>query len=122
MFDIAGARYVSLLTFKRDGTAVQTPVWIAPFQGKHYVFSAENAGKVKRLRHTARVRLAQCSGTGKVLSDWIDGQAHLIGAPEATLRAHQALRAKYGVMMWLADVGAKLTGRIHHRTYIEISI
>jgi len=122
MFDIARARYVSLVTFKRNGTAVPTPVWIAPSQGKHYVFSANNAGKVKRLRHTARVRLAQCTGTGTVLSDWVEGQAVIITAPETMARAHQALRAKYGVMMWLADVGAKLTGRIHKRAYIEISV
>ena len=28
--DLADERYVSLTTFKKDGTPVATPVWVAP--------------------------------------------------------------------------------------------
>ena len=43
-------RYVRVLTYRRDGREVATPVWFAASGGKLYVFSAGEAGKVKRLR------------------------------------------------------------------------
>ena len=41
------AQYVSLATFRRDGRQVRTPVWVAPHEGRLYVFSECDAGKVK---------------------------------------------------------------------------
>ena len=43
--------YISLVTFRRSGDAVQTPVWFAAYDGKLYVFSEADAWKVKRLRN-----------------------------------------------------------------------
>ena len=39
-------RYMSLATFRRSGAEVATPVWFAAVDGKLYVVSAGNAGKV----------------------------------------------------------------------------
>ena len=39
---------------RRNGNAVETPVWFAEHAGKLYVFSAGDAGKVKRLRNSPR--------------------------------------------------------------------
>ena len=50
-------RYLSLATFRRDGGAVPTPVWFAEVDGLLYVFTAGDAGKVKRLRHSSRARV-----------------------------------------------------------------
>lgn len=120
--DIAAARYVSLVTFKRNGDEVATAVWIAPADGKHYVFSAGEAWKVKRLRHTPRVRLALCTGTGRVTSGWCDGSARRVEEPKVIAAAYRALRQKYGIAMWLADLGAKLSGRFKRRAIIEIVV
>lgn len=49
-------RYVSLATFRRDGRAVPTPVWVAEHAGRLYVFTEGTAGKVKRLRNDPRDR------------------------------------------------------------------
>jgi uncharacterized protein len=56
----AAEKYVSLATYRRNGVEVKTPVWIAKVAGRYYVFSAGDAGKVKRIRATPRVRLAPC--------------------------------------------------------------
>jgi len=51
MKDIAALdrqRHVALATFRRSGAEVRTPVWFAATDGKLYVFSAGDAGKVKR--------------------------------------------------------------------------
>ena len=56
--ELARERYVSLATFRRNGTEVKTPVWFAVIDGKLYVVSAGNAGKVKRLRHSPKALVA----------------------------------------------------------------
>src|SRR5437667_12068463 len=56
-----GQKYLNLESFKRDGTPVRTPVWFAEDQGVLYVYTLANAGKVKRIRHTPRIRLAPCT-------------------------------------------------------------
>ena len=50
--------YVTLESFKRDGTPVQTPVWFAEEHGVLYIYTLANAGKVKRIRRHPRIRLA----------------------------------------------------------------
>ena len=120
--DLEQARYVSLGTFRRSGAAVATPVWAAADGDDFYVFSAGDAGKVKRLRNSARAQLAVCTVSGKLMSDWLDAEAHLVDDPVEINRALASLRRKYGFAMWLADVGSKLSGRFQRRAYIRIRL
>ena len=53
--------YISLATFRRNGAAVETPVWFAILDGKLYVVTDGTSAKVKRVRATKRVRVAACS-------------------------------------------------------------
>ena len=57
---------------------------------------------------------------GRVCGEWREGSARILTEPQAIDRAHAALRAKYGWQVWLADVLSRITGRIHHRAWIEI--
>lgn len=120
--DPARESYVSLATFRRDGREVRTPVWIAGEGGVFYVFSAPEVGKVKRIRANGRVALAACNYRGVVKGPWRDGRARLVDDPASRTAALRALRAKYGVQMWLADVLSKLGGRFASRAYIEIRL
>lgn len=115
-------RYLSLATFRRSGVEVRTPVWFAAADGKIYVFTAGESGKVKRLRHSARARVAPCGLRGRVLGAWRDAAARVVIEPGAIERAHTALRAKYGAQMWLSDLLSRLTGRIGRRAWIEIEV
>ena len=120
--EISRARYVSLATFRRSGDAVRTPVWIAPGDGALYVFSAGNAGKVKRLRNSNQAEVAVCDVRGKVLGGWYPASARVLADPVGIELALAALRRKYGVQMWLADVGSRLTGKFDKRAYIRIEL
>jgi PPOX class probable F420-dependent enzyme len=120
--ELAAAPYVSLSTFRRNGQPVDTPVWCAASGDDFFVFSAGNAGKVKRLRNSSRARMGVCDVRGKLLGDWHDAEAELISEPEEIERALDALRAKYGWQMWLADVGSKLTGKFNRRAYIRLRL
>jgi PPOX class probable F420-dependent enzyme len=120
VFDPAGEKYVSLGTYRRNGIEVKTPVWIAQTAGRYYVFSAGDAGKVKRIKLTPRVRLAACDMRGNVRGPWIEGRARVVSDPASIATALKALRSKYGLVMWMADAMAALTGRFRRRAYIEI--
>ena len=115
-------RYISLSTFRRNGAEVATSVWFAASGGKLYVFTMGDAGKVKRLRHTPRARVAPSDGRGRVEGAWQPATARLITEPAAVERAHAALRAKYGWQAWVADFFSGLTGRSRRRAWIEIDV
>ncbi len=89
------SRYVLLTTFRRDGTAVPTPVWVVPMDGILWVWSAPDAGKVKRVRRSGRVQLAPCTLRGAPLGVPVTASATVVPAAEAR-RVLPALVTKYG--------------------------
>ncbi len=122
MTDLATAQYCSLATFRRDGRKVATPVWFAGSGEDFYVFSAGDAGKVKRLRNSSRAEIARCDARGNLRGEWQSAHAELVEDKVGIDTALQALRRKYGWQMWLADVGARLTGRYDRRAYIRFRL
>ena len=118
--DIEAARYVSLVTFRKSGKAVPTPVWAACEHGTFYIFSEAKAGKVKRLRNSGQAQLAKCDMRGKLLGEYHEAHAEIIDDEVGIAHALKALRAKYGFQMWLADMGARLAGRFHKRAYMKV--
>jgi uncharacterized protein len=115
-------RCISLSTFRRSGAEVATPVWFAASRGRLYVFTAGDSGKVKRLRHTTRARVAPSDSRGRVRGPWQGATARLVAEPQVIERAHAALRTKYGWRVSLADLFSRLTGRLRRRAWIEIEV
>ena len=115
-------QYCSLRTFRRDGRAVATPVWFAAGDGRFYLFSAGDAGKIKRLRNNPKVEVAPCDVRGKVHGPWQAGTAQVLGAAGDIEAARRALRRKYGIVMWLFDLGSRLGGRYHKRAYAAFGL
>ncbi|KRA22194.1 hypothetical protein ASD65_16945 [Microbacterium sp. Root61] len=97
--DIAEREYVLLTTFRRTGVPVATPVWIVR-DGEHLLITTgADSGKVKRLRHTARITLAPCDARGRVTED-IEPVAAIaiVDASGPTMeRVDRALAGKYGL-------------------------
>jgi len=91
---LARARYLSLTTFRRDGTPVATPVWVARQADELVVYTARSSGKVKRLRNNNRVLLAPCDMRGRVNGDVVEGTARLRDDAESAI---SLLRRKYGL-------------------------
>jgi PPOX class probable F420-dependent enzyme len=117
-----GERYVSVESFRKDGSGVKTPVWAAPLDGKLVVVSAGDSYKVKRIRRDPKVRVAACASRGEVRGPWHDGTGRILDDPEQIRRAHAALRAKYGWQMLLLDLGAWIGRRLKRRAWLEISL
>lgn len=114
--------YMSFATRKKSGDFVATPVWFAPEDGSYYVFSAGDAGKVKRLRNFSESRVAPCTVSGRVTGDWIDTRAYLLDDPSDQATALRALRHKYGLQMAIGDIFSKITGKMGRRAYIRVDI
>ena len=115
-------RYLSLATFRRNGTEVATPVWFAVSANRLYIFTAGDSGKVKRLRHSSRARVAPCDARGRVGGAWRDAMGRIVDDERLIRQARAALHAKYGWQLVLLDLGARLTGRLQRRAYIEIAL
>ncbi len=113
-------QYLSLATFRRDGSEVRTPVWFAEVGGKRYVFTAGSSGKVKRLRRSPRARIAACDARGRVEGDWRAATARIVDDAATIERSRRAMRAKYGWRLVLLDLFSRVSGRIHRRAWIEI--
>lgn len=119
---LEGGNYLSLATRKRSGDYVPTPVWFAPRDGDYYLFSAGNAGKVKRLRNFSAVRIAACTVTGALTGDWLEAEAQLLETPAECATALAALREKYGWQMALTDLFSRLSGKYQRRAYIRVRL
>jgi PPOX class probable F420-dependent enzyme len=114
-------RYLSLATFRQSGVEVRTPVWFTATNGRLYVFTAADSGKVKRLRRSSRARIAPSDMRGNVRGVWQDATAGVVTDPADIARAQVAMRAKYGWQLALTDFASRLTGRIRRRAWIEIA-
>ena len=118
--DLDREAYISLATFRRDGRAVQTPVWFARRGERLYVFTEGGSGKVKRLRNGSRARVAACSVRGRVHGDWIEARGRVVEDATTVRDAYAALHAKYGWQMKMVDFWSRLAGRINARAIVEI--
>jgi uncharacterized protein len=91
------AKYVDLVTFKRDGTRVSTPVWFAiDSTDRLVVYSDKDAGKMKRIRNNHKIELAPCTFRGKRVGPQVTGNAAELSETQGK-EVHRLLNAKYGI-------------------------
>ncbi len=60
-------RVISLETYKKNGDAVQTPVWVVGDVRTIYVRTDSNTWKVKRIRNNPNVRITPSNMRGQLL-------------------------------------------------------
>lgn len=97
--ELGDAKFVSLVTYRRDGSAVASAMWIAQDGPDLVVWTPADTWKVKRVRHDPRVVLVRSNRTGKVdpVEPELLGTAVVEDTPDAVSRAEQLIRRKYGV-------------------------
>jgi uncharacterized protein len=94
--DLRSARYALLRTYRRDGTAVDTPIWFDA-QASSVVFRTKIGPKTERLAACPDVELTACDYRGQVPSDakTFAGRATILSGIEAA-EANRALHRRYG--------------------------
>jgi PPOX class probable F420-dependent enzyme len=121
--DLDRVPYISLRSYKRDGGAVDTPVWTAPLDGKLYVFTLREAFKIKRIARNPKVQVAKCDVRGKVLGPWQDGECREVPAgSDVERRAYAAFVDKYGLTMRIGNFLSSMSGRMKRRVMLEIEL
>ncbi|MEB8340805.1 PPOX class F420-dependent oxidoreductase [Streptomyces endophyticus] len=117
------ARYVSLTTYRKDGTPRATPVWHAVEGDRIYVRSAADAWKVKRLRRDSRAEVTVCDVRGRVAPDAVHatGTGRVLDDEEETRKAGALLRQKY-VMARIGDWYSAISGRHRRHPVIGLEI
>ncbi|MCM2393418.1 PPOX class F420-dependent oxidoreductase [Streptomyces albipurpureus] len=110
--DFAAARYISVTTFRKNGTGVATPVWFAEDQGKLYAWTRSDSWKVKRLRNDPRVVVTVCDMRGRVAegAPSAEGTGELLDEA-GTARVRKLLARKYSWQYWLVDWPATVVRR-----------
>jgi uncharacterized protein len=88
--------YLLVTTFRKDGTPVPTPVWVARDGNELIVWTQATAGKVKRVRNSPVVELTACDARGRPRGETVKGTARILD-DDGTERGRQVLRKKYGV-------------------------
>nr|WP_179425507.1 PPOX class F420-dependent oxidoreductase [Spelaeicoccus albus] len=87
-------RFFALRTFRRNGSAKSTPIWLAPANGRWYAVTPSRSWKVRRIHHNDHVEIAAATFHGEPLGRWHAGRARVL--PRAELRpAARAMTAKY---------------------------
>jgi|HubBroStandDraft_4_1064222.scaffolds.fasta_scaffold87955_1 PPOX class probable F420-dependent enzyme len=115
---LAGKKYLSLETYRKNGTGVQTPVWFASAPGGElYVYTIADSGKAKRIRRSGVVKIAPCDVRGKPTGKWLDARAEIVGR-ESFVLGMRLINRKYWPVKQILDLFA-LFAR-HERVMIVI--
>src|SRR5215207_3126503 len=73
-------RYLSVTSFKRDGTGVATPVWFVSDGRQLFALTDLHSAKVRRIRRNPRVLVASCRASGKLRSEPVPARADVLTA------------------------------------------
>jgi len=104
---LGSQKYLLLTTFRKDGRAVPTPLWVVPDGAGLAFWTPAGTGKLKRIRNNGRVTVQPCDMRGNPSGDPVEAQAR-IGDSADRQRVAAGLKKKYGVLGWLTLVTSKL--------------
>jgi uncharacterized protein len=95
---LRGHKYCLLVTYRRSGKPMPTPVWFGLDEAGSavYVRTGSDAGKVKRIRANPRVLVGPASARGKPEGPLAEGRACVL-APDQAQRAEHVLQTNYGL-------------------------
>lgn len=114
---LAGHAHALLVTYKRDGTGVPTPVWFARDDDRVYVWTEINAYKAKRLRRDPRALLGPCGPTGAPLGPPVAARGRVLEDPQDRARAAAAIRSQWGIGRRLFERISRPITEVH---YLEL--
>jgi len=114
-----GHKYALLVSYRRSGEGVPTPVWFGLADGKLYFRTERRLAKVKRIAANRRVRVAPCTLRGKPLGPAVEGEARILSGDEEERRAEAALQANYGLGRRIYETPQEPLGLAGH--YVEVT-
>src|SRR5690242_5513329 len=87
-------KYLSIASFRRNGTGVTTPVWFVQTGGRLLVETDADSHKVQRIRRNPHVVIGRCGPTGRPRGERIAARVEIL--PDAdTPRVERLMARKY---------------------------
>src|SRR5690242_17780331 len=98
-------RYLSVTSFKRDGSGVTTPVWSVSDGKRLFALTDLHSAKVRRMRRNPRVLVAPCHANGKVRRASVPARAEVLTAATELEHVQKLLRKRYKISYRLVMLG-----------------
>ena len=94
--DLKGRKYCVLVSYRKNGQPMPSPLWFGVAGGKLYFQTSPDGFKVKRIRNNPEVRVAPCTSRGKPTGPPFTGKARVVVDNEVPA-AERALKSNYGL-------------------------
>ncbi|HEX2285777.1 MAG TPA: PPOX class F420-dependent oxidoreductase [Mycobacterium sp.] len=117
--DVAKSEYILLTTFTKDGRPKPTAIWAAPDGDRLIAITQEKSWKVKRIRNTPRVTLAECDRRGNPKGEAVDAVATILDK-SANGATYDAIGKRYGLLGKTFNLFSKLGGGMKNNVTIEL--
>lgn len=117
--DIAGSEYILLTTFTKDGRAKPTAIWAVVESDSLIAITQEQSWKIKRIRNTPRVTIAECDRGGKPKGEAVEATATILDK-SANARTYEAIGKRYGLLGKTFSLFSKLRGGMEKNVTIEL--
>jgi PPOX class probable F420-dependent enzyme len=117
--DVAKSEYILLTTFTKDGRPKPTAIWAVPEGDRLIAITQEKSWKVKRIRNTARVTIAECDRTGNPKGEAVEAVAAILDK-SANGATYDAIGKRYGLLGKTFNVFSKLRGGMKNNVTIEL--
>jgi hypothetical protein len=117
--EIAKSEYILLTTFTKDGRPKPTAIWAAPEGDRLVVITQETSWKVKRIRNTPRVTIAECDRSGNPKGETVEATATILDK-SANGVTYDAIGKRYGFIGKTFSLFSKLRGGMKNNVTIEL--
>lgn len=110
-------KHVLVVTFRRNGDPVPTPVWFGVDGGCVYFRSVASGHKLRRIVRNPEVLVAPCTANGRPTGPAVPGWARLLESATEDARAEAAIRRNYGLSrrLYARLIAPRVPGR-----YVEV--
>lgn len=115
---LRGGRQALVVTFKRNGEGVPTPVNCAlSYDGRLFFRSEPHTSKIRRIANEPRVLVGPCNVRGKPRGPLAEATARVL-EPEESDSAHALVRGNWSPMMWPSEMA--MDGLGVEAVYVEV--
>ena len=111
-------RYLSVTSFKRDGTGVATPLWFVSDGSRLLALTDLHSGKVRRIRRNPHVLVAPCRVNGKLRGQPVPARVEVLTATPQLDRVQKLLKARYKISYRVVMLGYRLGRLVRGRSSV----
>jgi uncharacterized protein len=117
--EVAKSEYILLTTFTKDGRPKPTAIWAVPNGDALVAITQEKSWKVKRIRNTSRVTIAECDVRGNPKGEAVEAVASILDK-SANGATYSAISKRYGLIGKGFTFFSKLKGGMKNNVSIEL--